>query len=410
MEAPAKVGKVPAKRPAKRPPKTPGYQRAAELRAMTDGPGTATVEAVEETLLWFPNALPTDRINVMREDDRMKKWISVGFFSPEEATDEHCFEIFGGGKYWGRLMRRNNMGREQVLDSARPIIPGEVKPLREMYGVKPTEAPGAESPIVGRIPPGVDVKTFLDNVILARALDALETKPAPVIASSPVGESSFDKMLAVLAPSLPALIKGWIERVDPATIALASAMQTLASKVDAIEHRAPVATTPMAETIAGIKSLLDVKDMIQNPNGDSGGDREGNPMWSALSKLADAVIAARGGAQPAPAALPPGTPDPAVAGMPPWQQLLVENQARLLDAAQRGLEPDFVADMTVRYVPAHQRGILIELVQQPNAQALVVQAIPAMQHYPTWLAEFIRETREQLTPGPELVDDDAGDK
>ncbi len=406
MEVSEKAKKSPAKRSKKKAPKTPGYQSAAELHALADVPGATVVAEGEESLLWFKDALPTDRICVMRENVQTKLWQTLGFFSPEEATDERASEIFGGGKFWGRLMRRNSMGREQILNSVRPIIPGEPKVLREMYGAKSTEPSGADAPVVGRIPPGVDVKTFLDNVILARALDALEKKPAPEVAAVVPVESSFDKMLAIMAPALPGLIKQFIERVDPAVVTLASAMQALSQKVDAIQNRPVPTATPMAETIAGIKSLLTVKDMIQNPGGEKD---EGDPMWSALSKLADAIIAARGGGQPAPAQLTPGQPEAAASPLPPWQQLLVENQARLLDAAQRGLEPDFVADMTTRYVPAHQRGILVELVRQPNAAALVVQVIPAMQHYPQWLNDFVAEVRDQLIPGPELTSDDVSE-
>jgi hypothetical protein len=79
---------------------------------------------------------------------------------------------------------------------------------------------------------------------------------------------------------------------------------------------------------------------------------------------------------------------------PFWITRLRPHAGQLARVAQEGGEPRQLADAILSFfMPAHDKGLLRELVANDDAQAQIVAAFPELAPFPTWLAEFIDETR-----------------
>lgn len=363
---------------------------------VTERLGEAPPALVEDDAAGQPTQLfagipGLERVKVYRTDERTKRRVFHGNLSVEEATEDRVGELFGGGHYRLSATRRDGQGSEVFATSVTVDIPGPYKPpMGNLPGLTvPVAAPAAatgpgyDSPLVGRIPPGVDVKTFLDQVVMAKGLDALESRPTapgtdltPMVAMMTGVLETMAEMVKAISQPREAVRDPLVDRI-----------------LQRLDQLGETPKTPMGETVSALRDLLKLKDQLSGKEAPE--QEENDPMFRLAERALGVLSANRPGA--------PGAPAPAAesgvavpANVPPWVLMLREYQARLMHAATTGDDPEFIAEMVARYIPDQYRGALLELVQQPNAAALVAQVVPTLQHYGTWLDQLVEALRVEV--------------
>lgn len=392
----AETEKIPSKSPRKRPPKTPGYVPVAEMRAAAKA--TASKEPEPQPTLWFEDFKTDDRVRIQREDDQIKKWINHGYLSPEECTDEKVFGLWGGGKYWGTLLRMNDRGVEQGADSTRRLLPGEYKGNNGMVGVRgaPSPAANGNTGIMGRIPDGVDVKTFLDNVILARSLDALERKDPPLPVAVAPSHSIMDQLLVALVPAAPKLLEAWINR-KPVADPIMELIKEMRADMVAVKSAPTPAAAAMNDQVKAIKEIVALSELLRGGGGDGDGG-EKNQMWAMGTKLLEALAGQRG-PMAQPPMMAPGQPileAGEASPLPLWHQWLLHYAGQLEAAARRGMDPQYLAEMVVNLLPTDEEGILVEFLAKVNAEQLAMDTVPVLREFPTWTAALVAALRKEM--------------
>lgn len=346
------------------------------------------------------------RIKLSRRDDFTKKWTFHGYLTQREATTAQVQEWFGGGQYIVQLMAPKQEGGEGIRDSDTFRLSGVYNPpVIGVPGVTPRPPGGVPlatgaAPEVhrldanGRIPEGVSAKDYMDNALLGKLLDVLESKSAKPV------EMNWAAIITAVGTVLSPVMTALIERKPDNTMQHQFAL--LMGELEKLKAQPGPTTSAITDISKAMRELMSLR---QTMSGEDAEKPEPEPMVSMLSKGLDLLTQMRG-PSPAPVAATPTTDAnvPQIApGVPvvPWFRVLKDYEGRIVDAAMRGLDPVFVAEMTVTYLPDVQRGAVMELLARPDTVASITQVLPALAQYPKWLGDMVTEMRSQMLPEPD---------
>lgn len=406
--SPVDVVAVPRKSPRKRPAsRASNAAEGAEIAASSGGAASMGDDLAGEAVLLFAGVPGIERVKVFREDERTKKPVFHGNLSVEEASIDRVTELFGGGKYVLRATTRAADGTEVFATSRTMLVPGAYKPVvGNLPGVGLVTV-GATAPTVQMVPSsGSEIREIMESALAGKLMDLLKPT-APVAVAAPM---DWAKMLAAVGTLITA-VTPLLESRNKGEPMMVTLFQQMQEDLKALKNQPTPQQSGMKDLLSTMRGMAEMKDLLSGGGNDTPKEEGGDKMWELAAK---ALSVLTGQNAPAPAH------DPAVVGsiapgaapaMQPWQQLLVEYSPRLMDSAQRAVEPELVAELVARYVPEHQRGTLMELVQQPNVAELIVSVVPGMANYPAWLAQFVKACQEEMlgTPG-EASDDKGGDE
>lgn len=358
----------------------------------------------------FDGAGRDQRVRLFREDEITKRMIFHGALATDEATEEKVMELFGGGKYRVQLMVRNPDGLEVVQRAQDIRLPGPYIPVTgRLPGIGPAPAMtmptfGAPQDIQNRVtglPAGISINEALDQVRLQQVLDIV--KRGQEVQASPA--VPWDKIFDVglrLVETFASARKGSESDVRQELTALREEMRR--------PQPGPV-TAGITDSVKAIRELIDVRDMITGAGQDGEGN-EKNMMWRVAERALEALTAAQRGEGPkAPPRIPGKTEVPVPQQTPPnttaplWQQMLVHYRPQLLETIQRGVPPDFAADIAMQYMEPNVQGVVKEFVQRPDAADLAAQVIPELKEFTIWNGKFWAAIKENMIEGEEEPDD-----
>jgi hypothetical protein len=191
---------------------------------------------------------------------------------------------------------------------------------------------------------------------------------------------------------------------NPAEMAvnLATAIQTAqAPLLAALIERA---SQPAPDTMAQVKGMVEMFTMMRELSGE--GTQSG---WDSIaSKLADPIAGLLGqhvanqknGTAPAstmgPAA--PPTPDPSMAGRPPWYPFLEPYLPQLLNFAATGRDPQITADFLAEGVADEHLAMIYEQLSKPTFMDELRAHVPETASNPEWFAAFAARMLEWVVP------------
>jgi hypothetical protein len=354
----------------------------------------------ERKELLFPAARGDDRIRVNRYDDYSKAPILHGYMMPGEDTEARVAELFGGGKYQCVHLVRNEKGQQVWKDSRTLTVLGPYKRPQEIYGMPKDASLTARvesgtatvHTIDPRIPSGVSPLEAMNNALVTRVLDLMESRGG----RGNEKPTDWPPIVASVTTLIGTIITAMMTRKqgDPEVSAAVARLEAQ------LKQQPGPAASAIGDAVKAVKELIGVRDML---TGQENPGKEFDPM-SLVPKLLD-LIQSRSGAVPSPepALLPSGEP---VVVQPPrnlpmWQQLLIRFKPQLVDFARRGIAPDLAAGMALSYMPPELEGVIVEFVQREDAGALLVQTIPELVEFQQWVKGFLDAARAEVIEEPE---------
>lgn len=235
----------------------------------------------------------------------------------------------------------------------------------------------------------------------------------------------------------------WVAILGIVTPLLPQFIQMLKPK-DAIGAQELIAIMERAKPKDEGAKLQDALDLMQKirevTENMGGGDGDGGGTMGVLARVAEKVLpmlAAQVAQQPAPRASAVVTPVPfatppvaspgASGALPPspasslgnvdfttmtgeqvWQ-LLAEQEPRLLMLARMGIKPDTAANMVLDVLTPPQEAVLVELLADPQFDAVLLERLPSLAERAKWVGEFLQELRDALfASDDDTVDGGAG--
>jgi hypothetical protein len=162
----------------------------------------------------------------------------------------------------------------------------------------------------------------------------------------------------------------------------------------------------MADTIAALKELLEVKDMLA-PSEPS------DPLVSSLPKLVEVIAEEQRRRQVAPSVAAGTVSAASVTGeetmksVPLWLRVLKSEGHRMIKAAQQGRDPGLMAEVAWEFAPEMLKAGLRDFFAQDVETVVnqLVQALPALASYRDWVTEFAEVAHELVQPdSPEQPD------
>lgn len=367
------------------------------MAASSGGSANMNDDLEGEQILLFAGVPGLERVKVFREDERTRKPVFHGNLPVDETTVDRVTELFGGGKYILRATTRDAQGAEVFATARTIVVPGPYKPVTgPLPGVGTTLATGTVAMTPMAASGGSEIRELMESALAGKLMDLLKPT-APVAVAPPL---DFVKMATAAAALITAVVP-LLESRNKGEPLVLTLFQQMQEELKAIRNAPTPQQSSMRDLLATMRGFAEVKELIGGGSGEGAPKEEGgDKMWE-LASRALSVLTGQGAPQP--------VNDPSVVGsipataptMQPWQQLLTEYAPRLMDSAQRAVEPELVAELVARYVPEHQRGTLMELVQQPNTAELIVSVVPAMGNYPAWLTQFIAACKEELLGAPD---------
>ena len=384
-------------------------QTAAESAPETAGPRVNPLDDVAEgetrSLLLFQDMQPNDIVRVARENDTTKDREPHGSLNFDQSTVEYLMQLFGGGCYKLQLIRRNHTGKPVIVQGLTLNIPGPYKPPTGPLPGGPavyTEPASEASARVRTDTTNMSPRELLDYAAFSRMMEVMKQ---PVAAPSPTSSMLRD-MAPILTPIAAAIGTVMIERLTKP----AKPDDTIARQLDAFAAQLREMQNKPGPAAAGMDELIGVFERMQKirsaiAGGGDGGETGGEGgMWGNVLRMGMEMLqrGQQGTPAPAPIAAPRALvagadPEPVdVAALPLWRQMLHEYAPMIVDAAQTNKPADLAAGLVAEWCPAPYRGALVELAQQPNTETLLVEAIPPLGQFPTWVAEFVAECRAVL--------------
>jgi len=379
-----------------------GTVQAAEREAEEVSAGSTSVG-----LLFFPREdwerdWRDPRVRVLRQDESTQKWALHGTLAWDEAGQDKVTELFGGGRWLVQLIGADERGVSGIRKSQVHRLPGRYKPPTSVPNTATTAAAGQPAQRVGVIGDGGDGSVspsqalnvaLVDSVIgLMKAMKETPTR-TPAMDWGPILASTMPVLTAIVTK-----IMDGPKRDDT----LLHQLQAMQDEIVKMRDRPGPAANAITDALAGIERIVKVsssiRDMSATPEGETS-------IWGALGKEALSLLAnAQRNQQqgqsvtrqdPAVGMIAPPSPTPTGGAptMPLWQQLLLSQRTRLLDAASRGLDPELVADFAVQFLPEQHVGVMTEFLQRPDATTVLQQVIPELTNFPTWCEKLITAMR-----------------
>lgn len=328
-------------------------------------------------------------VRLTRRDDMEKTMVFHGRLAISEANEDKIAELFGGGFYRAQLHERDQGGQYRIIKTRTFKIPGAYRPPAGILpglpgsastaGVSPGTGPGLSS-----LPPGVSAGEALNSALVGSVIDLLKGMKEASRPATP--NIDWGPVIAGGTTILTALVTKLIER--PTTDGKAEMMELLerfAAMVKPPANQPGPASSGIADAVAAIRELLEVKDMI------GGGGEKPDPtdvMLAGVPKLLE-IMANQSGR--------PGQPKPGVAqppALPPdtpmWKRILLSQRGGILRSAAMGVEPEFAADVALTYLPQELTGAVTEFLALPDHVELAMQTIPELRSYSHWATGFFK--------------------
>lgn len=379
-----KSKKTPARTPAPVPAPVPAPGPAR--KPILPGQAIRSQEPEEgESELLFPEATSETRIRVGRLDDFTQKEVLHGYLNHVEQTELKVAELWGGGNYKVYLLGPDERGSMVVRRKRDFKLLGPYRMGTGIYGMPTPSSVGAPAAPAGvvvadpRIPVGSTAKELVESALLGKVLDLMEqkNKTTPALDWTPIITGVLGFIEVLVKP-----------KQDPQASAIAEELRQLRGELDRMRHQPGPATHSITDVLGAVEQLANAKKLLSG-----GGDDDGERSSSLTGLLAPILqILAKGGTVPA-ASVPSPSPQPAGDPGPLWTQLLRHYGRDFIGAAQRNIEPAFVADMAVRFVPSEHEGVLFEFVQRPDAAQVAMEVIPPLKQFPTWTAKVFEELK-----------------
>lgn len=386
-----------------------GLPESGDINEQVQSEAEAADVAVSSTsvrLLFFPRDewerdWKDANVRVLRQMEDSQKWILQGTMAWDVAGQDAVTEAFGGGRYLVQLVGADDRGVRGIRKSQVYRFPGAYKPPQQIkntagapagIGVQPTQRIGTMGDGgAGDVSPSQALNVALVDSVIGLMKTMKEAPPPRGMDWGPI----LAAVMPVLGTVLTKLLDG--KKDEP----MLRQMQALQDEMAKLRDRPGPAANAITDALAGIERIVKVsssiRDMSATPEGETS-------IWGALGKEALSLLAnaQRNQHQPqgAPtAALPaPGVPTP-VSTAPLWQQLLMSQRARLLDAASRGLDADMVADFAINFLPEQYVGVMTEFLQRPDAATVMQQVIPDLTNFPLWTDNLIVAMRAAMFGG-----------
>jgi len=345
----------------------------------------------EESERLFPQATNEHRIRISRQDDFSKKMVLHGYLDHLEQTEARVAELWGGGKYSAFLLGNGERGYQVVLNKKDFAVIGVYKRPAEIYGLQPTTGVSAAQVVEARVPQGSSAKDLVDSALLGKVLDLMENKGAHAA-------PAFD-WSALLIPALD-VVKSLVERpqANP-NAALMEELRELRNQVAAMRAQPGPTTSSITDVLAAVEKLAGARQLLRGDD-----EEQRDPLVGMIAPLLQLLQNQQGGAVPNPNRNPsplpaPRGPMPASDPGPLWVQLLRHYGKDFVAAAQRRVNPDFVAEMAMQFVPSEYAGTLDEFARRSDAHIAAMDVLPPLKQFPVWTEKVFAELRRMVTEG-----------
>jgi hypothetical protein len=371
-------------------------------------PASAPDESPGESATLFDSMADDAYVTLHRRDDISKEWVGHGRLSPTEATEEEIMRQFGGGTYRCQEKVRDEtgawrIGRTRTIRIAGPYRP----PTGALPGTKASEPVPAPAPV-----PAAPASNTGD-IIGAGILQLFQAAQA----QQGMMTQMFAQMSQSQATLLQAVLKDGNRGPDITGIitALAPVVQKFLEQPkqerDPLEMLKAVGEiirsntgkqSDVADTIAAMRDLLEMKEMLSPSGGDT------DPLLGSVPKLVEVLVEEqqerkRAKSAPAPAPAPTqavpgrmGAVDPSMTQrleVPVWVRVLRNESKRLVAAASSGRDPSLVAEIAWEWAPAGIKPAISEFFGMDDAEDKIKQVVPQLASYPEWVSEFVEEAR-----------------
>lgn len=348
------------------------------------------------------------RVRIQRRDERTQKLVTQGYF-PSNATEEDVSRVLGGGDYQAQLLMMDESGREIIKQSHRFKVPGAYKEPAEMVGIRKDATPG--SPAAAPVPSGGahNMGEMLNATMLTAFMDMVKTMKETVNKPPAGPDPMLLKMMETQGQMQMKLMELMIVSSGSKGDSKKDMLEMIASIKELFPPAAPGAAAPdpaafMKNIAEMIKSVRDVSDDLAPDRPDST-----DPM-AYLPKLAEVIVeqnnkerAARTRRLPRPAS--PASPVAAAAGEEPpqvtgpaWERIIKAQGPLLLKQAQADRDPQWAAQSALTLAPENLVPAITEFFNVPTQEVVgrIFTAVPGMQTYPEWTAEFAFWGRVEL--------------
>lgn len=226
------------------------------------------------------------------------------------------------------------------------------------------------------------------------------------------GKSRVDvvALIAALGPIVAPLLNSLLGKKG-------SELETLLPLLEKL--RAPNPSEKMEDMLKLVRDMKETAEVFSGGDGDGGGGgimKTISPLVAALAPLLMQPAAA-GARAPTPMPMPaaptgvPASPAlPLVEGNVAQHPLdvLAPYMPQLMLAARLNRRPAAIAAAVEGFAPDEQRGMIRELLADPNFESALVERFPEVKQYPTWMTELLDELRLAFI-GEEMDGDDHDD-
>lgn len=315
----------------------------------------------------------------------------LGRLDERQLTQSAVADRWGGGDYRIQLYGTHKAtGRWGKLSVRTMVIDPDVRPKPQAVEVNGN---GGGPPAGGG----------MESVVSQALMNMMQFQQQQMTAFAQ-GQQQLQQMTMAVVASM---IEG--KKQDPVMGTILQAVLTKQEKDPTETALAIVAAMKGSGERSSAAELIDAYRMLDELRGGSAREEKtDDKMWEMGTKLVE-VIAAKPPAVPL-AAPPPvmgqGVVLPPTEVRPPpplWHQLLIRYRNLLLDQARRGTDPADVADLTLRFIPEDQMGVLLELLAAPDVVERLNQALPDLHQFPSWTTKLVDALRAGVAE--ETVDD-----
>lgn len=381
--------------------------RRAEIEAGTSEEIAAiTADEIQPSLILF-DASADNRVRLLRRSEQTQKWIPHGYFPPD-VTEEVILKEFGGGRYMAQLLVHD--GKKEAIKQSRKFeLTGPYRPpTGDVPGIRDQTAfvaGGSGTTVISPVTTGDNLMSMLNATVLSTFIDLIKTMKE---ASSRPAPPAVDPMLVEIMRSQSAMQAEVFKLVLPLVLGKGDSKKELLDLFAQFKDvLTPAPAVNPSDPNVVLKSIVGAIQQLRQVSDDLTPERTGDPLVDSLPKITEllmeehrmkraAMIAAT---NPQPIPLPAPNPTPQMPdGAPLWRKILHQQAPRLMASAQAGKSAEAMAVIAVEFAP--DRGALVEFFHREPDKVLaqMVEEVPSLGQYPTWLLEFIDHVQFRLFP------------
>lgn len=373
----------------------------------------------EDDLLFFPQEewdprWREPRVRLLHYDETSTQYQFHGYLPLNEAGPALLTEMFGGGKWKLQVTAKDDTGKEAIVRGTVRTLPGPYKrPIKELPGLRTSEPETGSRTVAvrgdGALPTAGE---SLNAALVGSVIDLLKAQRE----SSRVAGMDWSPIITAVTALLTTILTKLMDRgPDPMLMAQLHAVE---ADLAALKEKPGPAASAITDALEGIERIVKVSAAVRRMAGsdESPTDPEA-AMWG-LGKVALETLIKSG----QPGALPPpgvqdvaklqavGSQPPPSSATPLWQRILIHHGRDMLQAARRGVDPALAAEWTMKMLPSDVLGVVVEFLKRPDAASVIMQVVPDLASFPTWVDEFVSEARAEVIEGPEPSEEEASEE